>query len=184
MSSGGALVVGQSISMTGGQILVQSGGTLMNYWSPYDLPQPVADWSNNKASLYVATGAVVDSYYDPNGGITVDALTGGGTVQHTVVYAPEDLTVGVNNGSGTFTGSIADDGHRLLNLVKAGSGIQVLAGSNPYHGTTTVSGGTLSFTANNGFPQGGGYGQIYIGSGAMLLTDAPDYQNTQGFGSP
>ena len=125
----------QSISLTGGLIDVQAG-TLRNEFSN-------GNWTNNKASLNVASGAIVD-LWDNVSGITVDALTGSGTVQHTSYGgSAENLTVGVNNGTGTFTGNITNTTGYVLNLVKSGTGTQILSGSNGYTGTTTVNGGTL-----------------------------------------
>ena len=78
----------------------------------------------------------------------VDALTGSGTVSSGFPgdgYA--NFTFGVNGGSGTFAGVLAD-GAAPGNFVKSGAGIQTLSGNNTYTGTTTVSGGTLVLSGN------------------------------------
>ena len=57
------------------------------------------------------------------------------------------LTVGVNNGTGSFSGSISNGTGGTLSLTKAGTGIQTLSGANiVYTGNTNVNGGTLRFT--------------------------------------
>ena len=56
--------------------------------------------------------------------------------------SPVTLTLGNNNASGNYGGTIADGGN-TLSLVKTGSGTQTLGGTNTYIGTTTVSNGTL-----------------------------------------
>ena len=80
--------------------------------------------------------------------VVVDALTGSGTVSSGFPgdgYA--NFTFGVNGGSGTFAGVLAD-GAAPGNFVKAGAGIETLSGNNTYTGTTTVSGGTLVLSGN------------------------------------
>ena len=67
------------------------------------------------------------------------------------------LTIGVNNGSGTFSGTILSG----LSLTKAGAGAETLSGANTYTGGTTISGGTLQL--GNGTP--GNDGSINNSSG-------------------
>ena len=70
----------------------------------------------------------------------IDALSGSGSVTLGTGSSLNSLTVGSNNGSGSFTGVISESGH----LVKVGSGTQTLTGNNTYSGTTSFDGGTLS----------------------------------------
>ena len=75
------------------------------------------------------------------------------------------LTIGVNNGSGQFDGTI-----QYGAVTKVGAGIQVLTGNNTYAGGTVVNGGTLAV-----FPAGGsgsvvGTGPVTVNSGATLIT--------------
>ena len=140
----GSVIFGASqqifnISMGGGLIDVQ-GGTLRNDFG-------AGTWTYNKASLNVATGATVD-LWDSAGGITVDALTGNGTVTHTSFGIAENFTVGSNNGSGTFSGVISDNSFHVLNFAKIGSGTQILSGNLSYQGTTAVSAGTLQLNTS------------------------------------
>jgi autotransporter-associated beta strand protein len=131
-----------NVSMGAGGLIDVEGGLLRNEFG-------VGNWTSNFASLKVAAGATVDLWNSP-GGITVDALSGAGTVTHTNFAATsgvaEPLTVGVANGSGTFSGTITDQGgNYLLALVKNGTGTQILTGSNTYTGGTSVNSGVLSF---------------------------------------
>jgi autotransporter-associated beta strand protein len=128
---------------SGGLIDVQAGGgELWNGWSWDDLGDGTDNsitWTENLASLNV------DGLFDVWNGndVFVDALTGGGTVQRTKSGRVITLTVGVNNGSGTFTGTITNGAETAVAFTKTGSGTQTLSGSNSYTGVTTVTEGTL-----------------------------------------
>ena len=56
-----------------------------------------------------------------------------------------NFTLGVGNGSGTFSGNITAAGTRVISLVKNGTGTQTFSGSTTFKGTTTVNGGALQF---------------------------------------
>ena len=136
---------GLTVNLSGGTIDVEQGTLMAGQYGG-------ADFTNNKASLNVASGATFDLWDDYHDGNTenFDALTGGGVVTNNAGYTAdkETLCIGVNNGSGTFNGSIAlgrttGDGTSTVNLIKRGTGIEVLAGNNTYAGSTTISGGTL-----------------------------------------
>ena len=68
----------------------------------------------------------------------VDSLSGSGTIASLAQGTPT-LTIGNANGSGTFAGVISGP----IALTKAGSGAEILSGSNSYTGGTSVSAGTL-----------------------------------------
>jgi fibronectin-binding autotransporter adhesin len=89
--------------------------------------------------------------------ISIDALNGNGDVMNsntTGAALGKTLTIGANNGSGTFTGIIhgsigsgGTDGaieQGVTNLTKAGTGTELLAGANTYSGTTGLTGGLLA----------------------------------------
>ncbi|NBP40150.1 MAG: hypothetical protein EBV34_17245 [Betaproteobacteria bacterium] len=119
----------QNISLSAGGLIDVQQGTLRNEYS-------AGNWANNLGSLNIAAGADVN-LWDSAGGITVDKLTGAGTVYagYSGSGNAKLFTVGVANGSGTFSGTLSDDGSRL-NLVKKGTGTQTLSGSgsNNYSG--------------------------------------------------
>jgi autotransporter-associated beta strand protein len=116
----------------GGLIDVQAGGYIRNGgWQPFN-------WTGNSARLNV-DGSL--NMWNGNN-VTVDALTGSGTVVNTYGGGP-NLTVGIANGSGTFSGTISDISYSTVSLTKTGAGTQTLSGSNSYKGATTVSQGKL-----------------------------------------
>ncbi|NQT85970.1 autotransporter-associated beta strand repeat-containing protein, partial [bacterium] len=140
------IICGQSgntyVSMgAGGQINVLDGILRNNNRHGY--------WAANRADMYVANGAFLDHYANS---ITVDALTGGGTVRNNYGGdADVTFTVGVANGTGAFTGIIdeiyphtpTDNNTGVISLVKEGTGTQVLTGVHTYTGPTDINAGTL-----------------------------------------
>jgi fibronectin-binding autotransporter adhesin len=111
--------------------------------------------------------------------VRVDALTGAGTITSGYPGAGyENFTFGVNNGSGTFSGTLTDSDSAAANFVKEGSGTQTLTGPLDYNGSTTVSGGTLELPDGD-WKTGGRYsggtgasGTIIVGAGATLSTSS------------
>ena len=117
-------------------------------------------WTNNLAALNV--DGTLNLWDGQN--VIVDALAGNGTVTGNSSDRTTSLTVGVNNGSGMFSGVFSTAGGALI---KTGSGTQVLLGNNSYTGGTTINQGTL--VATNGSSLG--TGNTYIGSGGTLTFD-------------
>src|SRR5205085_2828313 len=70
------------------------------------------------------------------------------------------LTLGNGDANGTYPGQILDVSGGTINLVKAGTGKQILSGANSYAGSTTVNGGVLQF--NTAGSMGGGGGTITL----------------------
>ncbi|MCQ4244745.1 Ig-like domain-containing protein [Pseudomonas stutzeri] len=79
------------------------------------------------------------------------------------------LTAGENNTSTFTAGAISGSG----SLIKQGSGVLTLAGTNSYTGTTTVSAGTLSIS--NDFNLGAG--SLTLAGGALDITAATTIDN-------
>jgi autotransporter-associated beta strand protein len=133
---GAGRVVAVSLG-SGGLLDIQAGAILYNGgWTAFT-------WASNLGSMKV------DGSFDlADADASVDALTGAGTVVKTQA-GTHTLTVGVNNGSGTFTGVISNATGTLA-LTKSGSGAQVLTNANTYTGATTISGGTLQITGSLG----------------------------------
>jgi autotransporter-associated beta strand protein len=74
---------------------------------------------------------------------SIGSLAGGGALGGNVVLGSQaTLTVGTDNTSTTYGGSISDF-WGSANLAKTGTGTLTLTGSNTYTGTTTINGGTL-----------------------------------------
>ena len=143
-----------NLTMQGGTL--QSVGTVGGAFGSYFLPGTVT----------VSGGAA--SYFTNSGGlfINLDLASNGGTTFN-VADAASSLTASTALGN-RWDGSAS--------LTKTGAGTLVLSGNNTYTGGTTVSGGTLSVAGYNYLPGSGG---ITIASGAILLTDASDHNNTQ-----
>jgi len=170
------IATGHNITMSlgsGGLINVASGGTLTNggYGN--------ITWTSNLADLNV------DGTFDVWDGanVTVDALTGGGTITKGWTSAGVLITVGANNGSGTYSGIIDSNSHGPISLTKSGSGTQTLSGANNYKGTTTLSAGTLNI--NNASAIGTGTFTITGGgidntSGGNINTSTSNAQNWNG----
>ncbi|QQE12597.1 autotransporter-associated beta strand repeat-containing protein [Planctomycetota bacterium] len=86
----------------------------------------------------VTIADVLDATLQLNTDETIGALAGGGSTGGEVRLQSNTLTVGDAN-STTFDGVITGTG----NLIKQGSGILTLTGTNTYSGDTTISAGTL-----------------------------------------
>jgi autotransporter-associated beta strand protein len=124
----------------GGVIDVPSGSSSLN--GGYS----AIHWSTNLATLNV-DGTL--NIWDGNA-ITAAALTGAGTIESKWNGGTAaNFTLGVNNGSGTFSGSITAPNTRVISLVKTGTGTQTLSGSATFRGTTTIDGGTLQFAKSS-----------------------------------
>ena len=153
-------------------------------------------WAGNTAALKVDAGAYFDLWQTDT---TVDYLAGTGAINKAQTGS-NTLTIGVNNGSGTFGGVISDtplvdggNGYGTLNLVKMGSGMQTLSGANTFAGNTTVNGGTLQLgnanavqntavavNVNGGLTFVAGIGTFNVGSlggsGNIVLQDSSSAQ--------
>ena len=87
------------------------------------------------------------------------------------------LTLNPQSGrSYTYSGNITN-GAANMNLIKNGSGTQILSGTNTYSGNTTVSAGLLTITSNSSLPGLTTNGRYSVASGATLgvynaVTDA------------
>ena len=168
VSGGGAIWLGggggapnTEFAMTGGLIDIVSGTTVKNGgWQK-------GVWTDNKATLQV-NGAL--DIFDGNN-IFADALTGSGTVTMGDIswgLYNKSITVGVNGGGGTFTGTISDSGDDTIGIIKAGGGTQILTGPNTYRGATTINGGTLKLQGAAFSTTARAYS---IASGAVLNLD-------------
>ena len=131
------------------------------------------NWTNNKSDLNVAGGA---TFGGVEANVRVDALSGGGTVStgySGVGYST--FTVGVDNGSGTFAGTIANTSLTTPGkLTKAGAGTQTLTGANTYTGGTVITAGTLAL--GNGGVGGrlSAVGAVSVAAGANFTVNRSD----------
>ncbi|MEI6075784.1 MAG: autotransporter-associated beta strand repeat-containing protein [Verrucomicrobiota bacterium] len=95
--------------------------------------------------LSIAGGAALDLSGISQSIASLADESGTGGVVTNNANSPATLNVGNNNLlSANFSGTIADGSvANALSLVKTGNSTQVLSGKNNYHGTTTISNGTL-----------------------------------------
>ena len=89
-------------------------------------------------------------------GITTGSLEGSGDV----FLGANNLTVGSNNLSTTFSGVIQNDG----SLTKIGTGTLILSGANTYTGGTTIARGSLVVSNRSGSGTGSGAVQVNRGT--------------------
>ena len=127
-----------NINLGAGSLIdVQAGGS-------FGVGYQGINWASNKATLNMDGN---HNFWDDTA-IIAAALTGSGTIASTNTgdsYGTRDFTLGVENGSGTFTGTITAAGARLMNLIKTGTGTQTFFGSTTFRGTTSVNGGSLHY---------------------------------------
>ena len=137
-SGNGQLLFGNSGSnvinwnFSAGALIDVQGGTLVGGTSGNDV------WTNDNASLNIASGA---TFQGVEANVQIDALTGAGTFTGGFAFGGVE-TIGIANGSGTFSGSLQDtltaSGYDL-SVVKVGTGIETLSGASTYSGSTTVN---------------------------------------------
>lgn len=124
--------------------------------------------ANNLADLHIETGATLNAL---GTNMTVDALTGGGIFK-SGQYGDKTLTIGINGGSGTFSGTIqGNSGSDRTRLIKRGNGTQICTGSIintravEVRSGTTISPSTLVLSPTDPLSTIGD-GSIYISPGS------------------
>lgn len=78
-----------------------------------------------------------------DGGPDATAGTASASIRPAAGSGSVTLTVGGADASGTYHGTIANEGNRTLSLAKTGTGTQILLGPCTHTGNSTVSGGRL-----------------------------------------
>jgi fibronectin-binding autotransporter adhesin len=110
-------------------------------------------WTSNLSDLTVASGA---TFASDEANTMVNAINGAGTITSGYPGAGYvKFTYGVDNGSGTFSGVMADE-FAPASFCKVGTGTQTLSGINTYTGGTTISAGTLIAPGAASLGTGGG----------------------------
>ncbi|HEV2437759.1 MAG TPA: autotransporter-associated beta strand repeat-containing protein [Verrucomicrobiae bacterium] len=127
----------------------------------------VPDGASGDVSVYgtLDLNALNDTINGLNGTGTVDDTAGGASV----------LTVGNNNDSGTFSGTVQNTAGSL-GLTKAGTGTQTLSGANTYSGPTVINAGTLRAGNLNAFANS----PVTINAGALDLGTSLVVSNLSG----
>ena len=125
--------------------------------------------------MNVAAGAQFDLWEGQ--AAYIDALTGSGSVTNGYGPASTPLTIGVNNGSGTWAGIISG----AATLTKSGTGTEVFTAAQTYTGPTVINGGVLAVAglssdvtvnATGTLSGSGAVGNVIVNSGGTL---APGY---------
>jgi autotransporter-associated beta strand protein len=166
--SGGALAndagPGRNISMefgSGAVIDIQTGAAMTNGgWQNIQ-------WTHNRSSLNV------DGVFDlwDGSSVLVDALNGAGSItKNHPGNSPTVLRVGVDGGSGSFSGTISNSAAQIA-FVKTGAGIQTLSGTTSHTGGTTVNGGTLRLGNGSSPTHLADAAEMIVTTGAMLHLD-------------
>jgi autotransporter-associated beta strand protein len=128
----------------------------------------------NAGSLYLQSPGVLDLNAFSQ---TAGALNGNGAVDNRRGAALYTLTVGYNNQSGSFSGSIGN-ASGLVAVTKAGAGTQILSGANAYGGLTTISLGTLKAGSSEVIPNGPGRSNLVVTTAGACLFDLNGFYET------
>ncbi len=145
----GTLILGASNTYTGPTTI--SGGVLQ---------LTNVERLDNATDVTVAMTATFDlnSFNE-----TINSLSGSGIV----TLGSASLVVGINNGSGDFSGVISGTG----DILKEGSGVQTLSGQNNYAGATFVDGGELVLNGGGQIDQSTTVVGFNIGSNGTATMD-------------
>lgn len=119
----------------------------------------------SSSSVSLTTGTTLDLNGNNN---AIANLSGAGAVS----LGAGTLTLGSDNQSQTYTGSISGTSG---GIVKQGSGVFIVSGSNSYSGSTQVTAGTLQTAAINTLPS---TSEVVLSSGATLSLNG--FSNTVG----
>jgi autotransporter-associated beta strand protein len=130
------------------RIIIRAGKALQ--FSHRASGTPVITAANNNP--IEANGSLV-LWGGQNFATRIGALSGASTGVceiHTLVATTDTLilSVGHDNGSGTYNGIIRNGlaNGQIMKFTKEGTGVQVLTGTSPYTGITVINGGTLGGT--------------------------------------
>jgi fibronectin-binding autotransporter adhesin len=158
-------------NFSAGALIDVQAGTLVGGTSVNDF------WTNDNASLNIAAGA---TFQGVEANVQIDALTGAGTFTGGYAFGGVE-TIGIANGSGSFSGSLQDtltgSGYDL-SIVKVGTGTETLSGASTYSGSTTVNDGTLAITSTGAL----GNGPLAVNA-ANGITSIASFSNHQSINS-
>ena len=140
-NNGGGSLISFADSSTAGSATVTTNGNA--------LTQFTGKGNGGSAQFITNVGGIVDfsgtTGAAGNNQVTAGSIAGAGTYK----LGGNQLTVGSNNLSTAVSGAIEGTGG---SLVKVGSGVLTLSGTNTYTGATTVNAGTLIAASNGALP--------------------------------
>jgi hypothetical protein len=156
----GSSTAGGSSGTAGNATLIANGGLVVG--AEGGVIYFAAASTGGTARVEVFGNGSLDISAHDSSAVTVGSVEGTGNV----FLGRRTLTVGSNNLSTTFSGTMQDGGQGGGvggSFAKIGSGTLALSGPNTYTGGTTVSGGTL--LVNN--TSGSGSGTLNVNAGAL-----------------
>jgi autotransporter-associated beta strand protein len=173
--AGGGMIVFHDSSTAANATLIANGGTNGGDGGVIEF---LDSSLGGTCRLIVATlstpGTVLISSHAPPG-VTVGSIEGSGEVS----LGANKLTVGTNNLTTTFSGSIDGTGG---SLTKIGTGTLTLSGANTYTGATMVNAGTLLLQKKANTSQTG-TGNVVVNAGSLGGTGKAGGNVTIGNGS-
>jgi fibronectin-binding autotransporter adhesin len=196
-AAGGAVVINSAISGAGGIELIRNAGTSrLDFGGNNSYAGDTVLTSGRMRILAAAAGNGI-----PNGtgtgnlvmsagtqfGIvaneTINGLSGSGTVDNDLASGTATLTIGDNDQSSSFSGTLLNSGASMLAITKIGTGTLSLSGANTYSGATIVGMGTLQLGAADVIPDGSGKGSVTVSGTLDLNTFSETINGLSGAGT-
>lgn len=156
---------------SGAQIVVDGVLGSSQIWNTGTQNRGYTYYTNNKADLVINAGGRFTAQYStalatPSQDIIVNGLLGSGTFDKSQPD-PTNLKVGIDNGSGVFSGSFINNTNQIT-FLKVGTGTQTLSGTGPGMTFQAQAGGLLI----NGTMGSGGLttvsaGAVFGGTGSL-----------------
>jgi len=186
-----------SVTTNSTATILMNGGTLNNGGATAsDITFNSGTNGDNRSYLVLNGNATVTtvSLYRANAGTDAAVQWNDGTIGN---FAGTNMTIGAAAGAGTMNLILAGTGRHTFNasgtntitvaataqlqdktgeagtLVKAGTGVLILSGSNSYTGGTTLNVGTVRVNDNNGL----GTGNLTLNAGTLASTNARTLAN-------
>lgn len=156
---------------SGAQIVVDGVLGSSQIWNTGTQNRGYTYYANNKADLVISAGGRFTAQYSnalatPSQDIIVNALLGSGTFDKSQPD-PANVKVGIDNGSGVFSGNFINNTNQLT-FIKLGTGTQTLSGTGPGMTFQAQAGGLII----NGTMGSGGLttvspGAVFGGTGLL-----------------
>ena len=162
-----------TFALGSGSLIDVTGGTFVGGSNANEV------WTSNLSDLFVASGATFDGV---EANVRVDGISGSGTIRTGYSGAGYSyFGIGVDNGSSTFDGVIADRS-AAGNLRKEGTGTITLTGNNTFTGSVNIIAGNLRITRSSGLGTGTKTVTINSGTNKLLELDGTNGNITLGSG--
>jgi len=131
-------------------------------------------------SLGSGTLAVNGGTLDLNGhAIVVGGLSGTNSIGKITTSTAAALTLTVNQSGTTSYDGVIENGAGTVSLLKQGSGLVTLSGTNTYSGNTTITGGLIGFSALANLGSGtialNGGGLQWAGNNTLDISSSPRF---------